>query len=64
MSTAVVTKPRGAIIDNHTAHKIVQLGLKFFSDPKNVQGYRAWHLKEYGCLPEEVKGAEQHERKR
>ncbi len=41
------------IIDNYTAHLINQMALKFYSNPDNVKKFREWHLKTYGCLPEQ-----------
>ncbi|MPM90557.1 hypothetical protein SDC9_137678 [bioreactor metagenome] len=38
-------------IPDRMAEQIVQMGIKFFSDPKNQKAYEEWHKKEYGCLP-------------
>jgi hypothetical protein len=31
----------------------VNTALKFYSNPDNVKKFREWHLKTYGCLPEQ-----------
>lgn len=41
------------IIDDYTAHLINQMALKFYSNPENVKKFGEWHLKTYGCLPEQ-----------
>ncbi len=25
---------------------------KFYEDPKNVEGFRRWHIEKYGCEPD------------
>lgn len=40
-------------ISDHTARQIVDMAKKFFSDEKNVKKFEEWHLKTYGCLPNE-----------
>ena len=39
------------VVSDQTAAGILKMAKRFFSDPANVEKYRAWHLKEYGCLP-------------
>lgn len=56
-------EPNGSIISDHTARKIYAMCEKMWANPKIREGYSEWHLKEYGCLPEEMKGAEYNERK-
>lgn len=40
------------LIDNHVALLICEMAKRFYSDPENVKRYEAWHLQEYGCLPD------------
>ena len=41
------------VVSDQTAEGVLKMAKRFFSDPANVEKYRAWHLKEYGCLPNE-----------
>lgn len=43
--------------------KLIKLAEDFYSIPENMEKYRAWHLKEYGCTPEEWESQEAQKRK-
>jgi hypothetical protein len=40
------------VVSDRVAKKVLEMAEKFYADPANVEKYRAWHLKEYGCLPD------------
>lgn len=46
-----MSKASKTIVSDHVAEQVLAMARKFFSDPKNVKKYEAWHLKTYGCLP-------------
>lgn len=33
--------------------KMVDSMIEFYQDSQNMKEYQDWHLKKYGCLPEE-----------
>ena len=39
---------------NELAKSIANSVKAFYDDPNNQNAYREWHLKRYGCLPEEM----------
>lgn len=43
-------------VTDRTCEKINLWAEKFFADPKNQKAYEVWHKKQYGCLPNEIKG--------
>lgn len=47
------SKTRNCNIDNHVAQMVCEMAKRFYSDPENVKKYEAWHLQEYGCLPDD-----------
>jgi hypothetical protein len=55
-ATAVITAK--TTVDDYVAARVVRMAEKFYADPENVRKYAEWHLKEYGCLPDDAKNAD------
>ena len=42
-------------ITDHQAEQILKMAKDFYAKPENVEAYRQWHFKEFGCWPEDAK---------
>ena len=52
---STITLSANQVIDcaRHLAQNVNTISA-FFKDPENMKRYREWHIRKYGCEPQEV----------